>query len=76
MLTKKPTLDTDAAEKFINAAPLATKAKNPPKVETPHQTYLHIPISRELRNQLKATSALKGKSLYDYCTEVLENSVI
>jgi hypothetical protein len=76
MLTKKPTLDTNAAEKFINAAPLATKKSDPPKAEKSHQTYLHIPISRELRNQLKAASALKGKSLYDYCTEILEKSAI
>jgi hypothetical protein len=73
MLTKKPTLDTEAAEKFISGAPLAGNAS---KTETPQQTYLHIPISRELRNQLKAKSAIKGKSLYDYCIELLENSVV
>jgi predicted HicB family RNase H-like nuclease len=38
------------------------------------KTYLNIPIQRELRNRLKAKAALKGKSLYDYCSEILEES--
>jgi len=39
------------------------------------KTYLNIPIQRELRNRLKAKAALKGKSLYDYCAEILEASL-
>jgi predicted HicB family RNase H-like nuclease len=39
------------------------------------KTYLNIPIQRELRNKLKAKAALKGKSLYDYCTEILEEAL-
>lgn len=76
MLTKKNTINLDTAENFINAAPLSTNRDNNPKTEEPrHLTYLHIPIQRELRNRLKAKAALNGKSLYDYCTEVLEASL-
>ena len=39
------------------------------------KTFLNIPIQRELRNRLKAKAALKGKNLYDFCTEVLEASL-
>jgi hypothetical protein len=39
------------------------------------QTYLNIPIRRELRNRLKAQAALNGKNLYDYCAEILETSL-
>lgn len=73
MLTKKP-LDAEAAEKFIAGAPLTSKIVKPAKPAT-KQTYLHIPISRELRNRLKAAANLKGKSLYDFCTENLEKLV-
>lgn len=71
MLTKKPAIDTDAAEKFISGAPLAGKTA---KTEKTPQTFLHIPISRELRNQLKARSAAKGKRLHEYCVELLGKS--
>lgn len=75
MLTKKPTpaIDEEKAAKYIAGAPLESKAV---KATKPRQTYLHIPISRELRNQLKAAAALKGTSLCDYCTEILEKTVI
>jgi predicted HicB family RNase H-like nuclease len=39
------------------------------------KTYLNIPIQRELRNKLKAQAALMGKSLYDYCAEILEGAL-
>ena len=75
MLTKKPVkIDEEKAAKYIAGAPLDAKATTA-KTTKPQQTYLHIPISRELRNQLKAASALKGKSLYDFCTDVLEKAM-
>ncbi|HOE19056.1 MAG TPA: hypothetical protein PK344_16770 [Syntrophorhabdaceae bacterium] len=82
MLTRKPgKIDEEKADKFIAGAPLdsrikaATKPKTKIKTEDSKTAFLNIPISRELRNQLKATSALKGKSLQEYCTEVLQKAV-
>jgi len=78
MLTRKPVnIDEEKAEKFIAGAPLDSKIKAATKTKEKDDktTYLNIPISRELRNRLKATSALKGKSLHEYCTEVLQKAV-
>ena len=78
MLTKKPgKIDEGKAEKFIAGAPLDSKIKAATKTKGKDDktTYLNIPISRELRNKLKATSALKGKSLHEYCTEILQKAV-
>ncbi len=45
------------------------------KKEKEPKTYLNIPIPRDLRNRLKAKAALKGKNLYEYCAEILEESL-
>ena len=65
-------------DQFIAGAPLsgiAPPAPDAAKTKPSQQTYLHIPISRELRAKLKSQAALEEKSLYDFCTEVLDKAV-
>jgi len=76
MLTKKPTPKpapkSDDIDKFIAAAPLSGKGTT--KEKKAQQHFLHLPISLDLRNQLKAAAAIQGKNFYDHCIEILEKA--
>lgn len=78
MLTKKKDISADDAEKFINSAAVGTPNENTvPKTpeKTKPDSFLNVPMRRELRNRLKANAALSGKSLYEYCAEILEKAL-